>query len=60
MQHLLKGDKDEGVGGEKEEEEEEEGGRKHLFTLMILMSFDSEICLVFFRLSAEAGVKALL
>lgn len=48
-------------------EEEEEGGReeegeggKHLFTLMILMSFDSKICLVFFRLSAEAGVKAPL
>jgi len=36
------------------------GWRKHLFTLMILMSFDSEICLVFFRLSAEAGVKAPL
>lgn len=45
--------------------EEKEGrrkrrGRKHLFTLMILMSSDSEICLVFFRLSAEAGVKAPL
>lgn len=28
MQHLLKGDKDEGVGGEKEEEEEEEEGEE--------------------------------
>lgn len=40
-------------------EEEEEEGRKHLLTLMIIMSSDSEICLVFFRLSAEAGVKKL-
>lgn len=48
---LLKGDKDEG-GGKDEEE-----GRKHLLTLVILMSSDSEIRLVFFRLSAEAGMK---
>lgn len=31
MQHLLKGDKDEGVGGEKEEEEEEEGEEAFLY-----------------------------
>lgn len=45
--------------------EEEEGrrkrrGRKNLFTLMILMCSDSEICLVFFQLSAEPGMKAPL
>lgn len=48
---LVKGDKDEGGGKEAE-------GRKQLFTLMILMSFDSQICLVFPNLWAEASVKA--
>ncbi len=56
LQHLLKGDKDEGGEGKTRKRR----GRKHLFTLMILMSSDSEIRLVFFRLSAEAGVKAPL
>lgn len=48
---LVKGDKDEGGGKEAE-------GRKQLFTLVILMSFDSQICLVFPNPWAEASVKA--